>query len=241
MSFDNAFKRIASSNCFEYFLLFVVCVSIYSNTSNATWHLYDYANIINNPAIRKSDLLPNSLFRAVGLLHSPDATNTGRPIAFLTFAFNWYAGKDHPAGYHVVNIFLHILCAVILLLFLESLFQTPYLSGCCDGDEQNIALLCAVLWAIHPIQTQAVSYIVQRMTLLAMLFFYISGLLCYVHARIQTERTARFGLFSGCILCLMLAVGSKENAVVFPLSLALIEIVFFETFPWEPIIKQAFS
>jgi tetratricopeptide (TPR) repeat protein len=110
---------------------------------------------------------------------------------------------------------------------LQSLFLTPNLSGYCEEDKQNIALLAAVLWAIHPIQTQAVTYIVQRMTLLATLF-YISGLLCYVRARIQTERTIRFVSYSGCILCLLLAVGSKENAVIFPLSLALIEIVFFK-------------
>jgi len=230
MNPDNAFNRISFSNCFQYFLLFVVCVSIYSNSSNASWHLDDYANIINNPAIRISDLSPDSLFRAAGLFQNQNTPHTGiqfRPIAFLTFAINWYAGKDQPAGYHVVNVFLHILCATVLFFLLQSLFLTPILSGYCERDEQNIALLTAVLWAIHPIQTQAVNYIVQRMTLLATLF-YISGLLCYVRARVQMERKARLGLFSGCILCLLLAVGSKENAVIFPLSLALIEIVFFK-------------
>jgi tetratricopeptide (TPR) repeat protein len=230
MNPDNAFNRVSFSNCFRYFLLFVVCVSIYSNSSNASWHLDDYSNIINNPAIRISDLSPDSLFRAAGLFQNPNAIHTGiqfRPIAFLTFSINWYVGNDQPDGYHVVNIFLHTLCAVALFLMLQSLFLTPNLSGYCKEDEQNIALLTAVLWAIHPIQTQAVTYIVQRMTLLATLF-YVSGLLCYVQARIQTERTARFGLFSGCILCLLLALGSKENAVIFPLSLALIEIVFFK-------------
>jgi tetratricopeptide (TPR) repeat protein len=221
---------ISSSNYFRYVILFVVCVSIYSNSTNASWHLDDYSNIISNPAIRISDLSPDSLFRAAGFFQNSNAIHTGiqfRPIAFLTFAINWYAGKDQPAGYHVVNIFLHILCAAILFILLQSLFLTPNLSEYCEEDKQNIALLTAVLWAIHPVQTQAVTYIVQRMTLLATLF-YISGLLCYVQARIQTERTAKSCLFSGCILCLLLAVGSKENAVIFPLSLALIEIVFYK-------------
>jgi protein O-mannosyl-transferase len=226
---NNAFNRISPSNCFGYFLIFVACVSIYYNSFNASWHLDDYSNIISNPAIRISDISPNSLFRAAGLFQSPDGTDTGirfRPIAFLTFALNWYAGKDQPAGYHAVNILLHTLCSIILFYLLQSLFLTPCLSGCYKRDERNIALLAAVLWAIHPIQVQAVTYIVQRMTILATLF-YISCMLCYVQARVQTERTKKSALFSGCFLFLLLAVSSKENAVILPLSLALVEIVFF--------------
>ena len=162
-----------------------------------------------------------------------------RPIATISFALNWYAGADQVFGYHIVNVGIHILCAWILFFLLQSLFKTPNLSGCCEGDEQNIALLATVLWAIHPIQTQAVTYIVQRMTLLATLF-YLSGLLCFIHGRIRTERGPRLGLFSGCFLCLLLAMGSKENAVMFPLSLALVEIVFFKNFSDGAHLKTSF-
>jgi protein O-mannosyl-transferase len=233
---DNACNRITSSNCFGYFLLFVVCVSIYGNTSDTSWHLDDYSNIINNPAVHISDLSPNSLFRAAGLLQSPNTTTDTsirfRPIAFITFAINWYAGKDQPAGYHAANIFLHILNAAILFIFVQSLFHTPNLSGYCEGDVQNIALLTTVLWAIHPIQTQAVTYIVQRMTLLGTLF-YLSGMFCFVYGRICPKKWLRLWLYSGSFFCLLLALGSKENTVIFPLSIALVEIVFFKNLSIE--------
>ena len=119
-------------------------------------------------------------------------------------------------------------CTGYLYLFFQSLLKSPNLTGRYQGDEQNIALLGAILWAIHPIQTQAVTYIVQRMALLSTLF-YLMAMLCYVRARIHTaRRRTRLCLYSGCVLCLLLAMGSKENAVLLPISLGLVEVIFFQ-------------
>ncbi len=136
-----------------------------------------------------------------------------------------------------MNVGIHILCAGILYILLQSLFQTPNLLGCCQGDGKNIALLSTVLWAIHPIQIQAVTYIVRRLTLLVILI-YLSGLLCYVLARNRSGGLPRLGLFSASFICLLLAIVSKENAVIFPLSLALIEIVFFKNLS-NPVHRKA--
>ena len=230
MQWNNTSQRTLSSGCLGYFLILFICIISYSNSFDAAWHIDDEPNIVTNSAVHISNLSLDSLSRASGLFQAHRTSVIGlpfRPVAFLSFALNWYAGKDHVLGYHIVNVGIHVLCTVILYILLQSLFHTPILSGFCQGDEKNIALLSAVLWAIHPIQIQAVTYIVQRMTLLATLF-YLSGLLCYVKARNHSETPLRLGLFSGCFLCLLLAMGSKENAVIFPLSLALIEIVFFK-------------
>jgi protein O-mannosyl-transferase len=197
---------------------------------NASWHLDDFPNIVANPLIRVSDLSMGSLLRASNLFQDQNAFFSGtsyRPVAFLSFALNWYAGGDQVTGYHIVNIFIHILCAGFLYSLLLSLLQSPILiDRFHNNDKKNIALLAAILWAVHPIQAQAVTYIVQRMALLAALF-YLLGMLCYVRARLDTDKWRRSGLYAGCVCCLALAVGSKENAVVLPLSLGLIEIIFF--------------
>ena len=172
----------------------------------------------------------DSLLRASNLFQDQNAFFSGtsyRPVAFLSFALNWYAGGDQVTGYHIVNIFIHILCAGFLYSFLLSLLKSPVLIDRFYDDDKNIALLAAILWAVHPIQTQAVTYIVQRMALLAALF-YLAGMLCYVRARLDTDNWRRSGLYAGCVCCLALAVGSKENAVVLPLSLGLVEIIFFQ-------------
>ena len=202
----------------------------------------DGPNILENTNIHLKEISLPELARASTFFKSDSSSQAAirfRPIATLSFALNWYAGTDRVFGYHIVNVGLHILCSWILFFLLQSLFRTPNLSSCCEGDEKNIALLTAVLWAIHPIQTQAVTYIVQRMTLLSTLF-YISGLLCFIHGRISAERGPRLGLFSGCFLCLLLAMGSKENAVMLPLSLVLIEIVFFKNFSEGAHLKTSF-
>jgi len=237
---NNSSQRILLSCCFGQLLIFFVCIIPYTNSFDGSWHLDDYPNIVSNPAVHISDLSLDSLSRAAGLRQaydSSDAVLLFRPVAFLSFALNWYLGTDHVMGYHIVNAGIHVLCALILYLLLQSLFQTPNLLGCCQCDDKNIALLSTVLWAIHPIQIQAVTYIVQRMTLLVTLF-YLSGLLCYVLARNRPGGMPRLGLFSASFFCLLLAIASKENAVVFPLSLALIEIVFFKNLS-NPVHRKA--
>jgi len=243
MLFENAFIRTKQSHLrFAYLLIFLACISAYSNSFLASWHLDDETNILENTNVHLKKMSLSELARASTFFQNDASSQDAirfRPIATVSFALNWYAGTDHVFGYHVVNVGVHILCAWVLFSLLQSLFKTPNLSGWCEGDERNVALLAAVFWAIHPIQTQAVTYIVQRMTLLITLF-YLSGLLCFVHGRIRAERGPRLGLFSGCFLCLLLAMGSKENAVTFPLSLALVEIVFFKKFSEGAYLKNSF-
>ncbi len=166
------------------------------------------------------------------------ASDSGRLLPFH-FALNWYAGKDQVLGYHIVNVSLHILCAWILFFLLQSLFKTPNLSDCCKGDEQEYRSAGRRSLGHSPDSNPGSHLIVQRMTLLATLF-YLSGLLCYIHGRIHTEKTDDIWSVFRMFLCLLLAMGSKENAVIFPLSLALIEIVFFKNLSEGTHLKTSF-
>jgi len=150
-----------------------------------------------------------------------------RPVACLTFALNWYFGKDNVTCYHAVNIIIHILTAFFLYLTILKLFKTPNLKDKFNGNEHFIALLSAVLWAVNPIQIQAVTYIVQRMTSLAAMF-YILGIYFYINTRVADSLKRRIIFIIGCILSFILAIGSKENAAILPLALLLLEIVFFQ-------------
>ncbi len=88
-------------------------------------------------------------------------------------------------------------------------------------------MLTATLWVINPIQTQAVTYIVQRMTVMAALF-YILGLFFYIHARLSENAFRRKTFFLACLFSFFCALGSKENAATFPFALLLLEIAFFQ-------------
>lgn len=222
--------RSIRSHCISYLTIIIVCSIIYGNTLNASWHLDDFPNIVNNPLIHISDLSLNSLLNASNLFQNQNIKYSGtsyRPVAFLTFAVNWFADDGRVIGYHITNIAIHVFCAICLYLLLISLLNSPVLIDHFKDEKYDIALLSAILWAVHPIQTQAVTYIVQRMAELATLF-YLLAMICYVQARMAREKRPRSVFYSGCVCCLLLAVGSKENAVFLPIALGLIEIIFFQ-------------
>ena len=204
-------------------LLLILVFPIYSNTFDAFWHLDDYQNILTNPRIQVNDLSLDSLKNAV---YGPIPDRIWRPVAFLTFAVNWYFGGSHVFGYHLVNTVIHLFTAFIVYLVISRLLTAPALKERYADSFHFIALLAAAFWAIHPIQTQAVTYIVQRMTLLTGMFYMIC-IYCYIRIRMETCVKAKVWLGVSFLVSLLLGLGSKENIVMLPLSLVLIELTFF--------------
>jgi len=218
-----------------FFLLWILVFLIYSNTLHAEWHFDDYQNILENQNIRTQNLSFQSLSKA--LTHSSDV-RIYRPLSYLSFALNWHFDRYDVFGYHLVNIFIHFLSAGILFLTIMALLKTPVLLGRFSGSESFIALLAATLWAVNPIQTQAVTYIVQRMTLLASLFYLLS-IYCYLKARLQPIIRPKILFFVGCCLSFLFGIASKENALMLPMALLLVEIVFFQDMA-DPRVRRFF-
>ena len=212
-----------------FFLAFITLL-IYSNSFNASWHLDDRPNILNNRGLHITDLQPASLIRTFFTAPNSGGTITDRlyrPIPCLTFALNWYFGQDRVSGYHVVNIFVHILTAYFLFLTIFNILKSPNLRNHYEGKEHFVALLASVLWAINPIQVQAVTYIVQRMAAMAAMF-YILGVYFYLKTRQSPYPLRRILLLFGCVLSFICALGSKQNTITLPLALVLIEIICFQ-------------
>lgn len=164
-------------------VLFTVIAVSYCNSLGGIWTLDDVPNILQNQRIQIEDLRMESIFRSLFLspaLEQGDDPGVSRPVAQLSFALNWFMGKNSPIGYRVVNITIHFITAFLLFLSVRGLLRTPAMG---DGlhRPESIALLSALLWAVNPIQSQAVVYIVQRMASLACLF-YLLAMWCYVRA-----------------------------------------------------------
>lgn len=206
------------------FLFFLILLT-YGNTFHASWHLDDHQIITQNQHLHKiKDLNYSTIWDS---LHSPVSQRIFRPVAMLSFAFNWYLGSNHVVGYHIVNLVIHLLTAFFLYLTIRNLLNAPNLKANYQEGASFIALLATVLWAIHPIQTQAVTYIVQRMASMAAMF-YVFGLYCYIKARLNSSKKIRIILFLAGGLSFLLGLGSKENAVTLPIALGLIEVLFFQ-------------
>jgi tetratricopeptide (TPR) repeat protein len=156
----------------------------------------------------------------------------------LSFALNWFFGKDSPEGYRLVNIGIHCLTAFFLFLVIRALLDSPNMRGRFPGSADSIALLAAALWAVNPIHTQAVVYIVQRMASLAC-FFYLLAVWSYIQARTSAKRRRMF--FSlATVVSFLAAVGSKENALLLPAGLLLLDFTFFQDLS-QPNIRRRFG
>ena len=219
------------SNLITFGLLFIFILLIYSNSFQASWHLDDYHNIVNNPHLKINDLKPATLWQTLHAWHSQGAYDSARlyrPIPCLTFALNWYVGLGNVFGFHLVNVLIHFITACFIYFTIVAMLHTPHLLGRFAGREHFIALLAAIFWAANPVQTQGVTYIVQRMASMAAMF-YIMGIYCYIQGRLEIiSPRRRWGFFSGAGLLFLMALGSKENAVLWPASIFLIETAFFQ-------------
>ncbi|UCH22470.1 MAG: tetratricopeptide repeat protein [Deltaproteobacteria bacterium] len=193
---------------------------IYANTLESPFIFDDEGRIEENPHIRLTHLSPKEL-AAAGFNSSKS-----RPIAFISFALNYYFHQYNPVGYHLVNISLHILTGFILYLFLNTTLKIsgPRSPG---NHPELIAFLTALIWLVHPVQTQSVTYIVQRMNGLAAMFFILSFWF-YVKGRLVATGHTRWLWFAGSVLTWLVSLGCKQITVTLPFLVYLYEWYFFQ-------------
>ena len=184
----------------------------YANSLHGEFHLDDLT-FKDDVSLHLTDLSVESIGRAAW--HR-------RPVASLTFALNYYWGGHRVVGYHAMNVAIHVAVAFALYWFLFLAFRAPRARPLFEGMEAHAALGATLLWAMHPVQTQAVTYIVQRMTSLASLF-YLLALAAYLKGR-TTEGARRWAWWAAALGATAAALGSKEIAATLPLAVVLIEV-----------------
>ncbi len=203
-------------------LLSVLGVLIYSNTFVTSFQFDDYFAIVNNSTIRSLD---------ISVIW--DAFRT-RFILGLSLAFNFYFSQLNTFGYHVFNIAVHVLVSTSVYFLAFYLFQTPYFkSKLSPAVVRWLPLFAALLFLVHPIETQAVSYIWQRGAALTALF-YISAVMFYLKARVHSSRVA----YCLSIFSLICGMYTKENSATAPLMILITEFMFFG--PWRENFKKRF-
>lgn len=208
-------------------LVGTILVALYTNSFYSPWILDDQPNIVDNGPLHLTEIsLPSlkSTFFAKPL--SPGTLY--RPLACMSFALNWWLSQNNTFGYHLVNISIHILTAFFLYLTCLELLKLVLSRDDFFHAGGAMALFASLFWAVNPLQTQAVTYIVQRMASMAALFS-IVGILFYLKLR-TTDNTIKRTVYGiSTIAAFLCAIASKENAVVFPISLLLIEFIFFRS------------
>src|SRR5208282_523656 len=132
------------------------------------------------------------------------------------------------ASYHIVNNAIHIANTILVYLLVLLTFKTPFMeSSPLKQQAAPIAFFSALLFAAHPLETGAVTYVMQRFASL-MALFYLLSLVAYIKARlIAQERWKSGSLYIISIVSAILAMKTKENAFTLPFVIALYEFCFF--------------
>lgn len=154
-----------------------------------------------------------------------------RWVGYLTFVANYSMFGADPMSFHATNVVIHIATALAAFLMTRALLVAAGISADEKGQfMQTLPFWVGALFLVHPIQTQAVSYVSQRFTSLAT-FFYLVAALTYVEFRLRLERTAPGGkpwwLYGASLVAAVLAVKTKETAFTLPVALVLVELIFF--------------
>ncbi len=205
-------------------------LAIYSNTFNSPFVLDDLRKILENPGIRATHLSPIEIVKA-GF-----QTSKARPIAFITIALNHGLHQYDVFGYHLFNILIHVLTGFFLYLFLNTTFSIPVIQARYQHTDL-ISFFAALIWLVHPIQTQSVTYIVQRANSLAAMFFILSFLF-YVHGRLAEENKKQWIWFVASAVAWLLSLGCKQIGAILPLLVFLYEWYFFQDLKKEWLRKS---
>lgn len=161
-----------------------------------------------------------SLSPSVALAPPPETPVGGRPLVNLTFALNHAWGGLDVAGYHVVNIALHAVCALLLfgLIRRTVLISFPTVAASATG----FACAAALVWAVHPLNSEAVNYLTQR-TELMMAACYLLTL--YAALRVTPDRAGRPWMVVAVLACAA-GMASKESMVTAPLMVVVFDRVY---------------
>ena len=224
----NIFKKltppVSTSPKYEILLLSLLAllvILIYTDTLTTPFILDDIHNIRDNSHIRMSSLSLENLIRAGFQSPVPN-----RPIANISFALNYYVSGLNLVGLHLTNILIHILGGVFLYFFVKATLKTPVLRARCEKWGW-VPFFTVFIWLVHPLQTQSVAYLVQRMNSQASMFFILS-MLFYVKFRLTTGTRSKWWQLAGCILAGLLAVFTKQIAATLPVFIALFDWYFFQ-------------
>jgi tetratricopeptide (TPR) repeat protein len=210
-------------------LICLVGVIAYSNSFDCSFHFDDTPNIEENIAIRNL----SNVKAWWGFIPS-------RPIGYLSFALNYHFHRLDVWGYHLVNLAIHIANAVLVWWLVMLTMSTPVIrSQPVSRHKGSMALFAALLFVSHPLATQSVTYIVQRLASLATLFYLLS-LALYVKGRVWEEnKGARvYFYYAGSVLCAILGMLTKEVVFTLPFALVLYEFSFIKTDTWKIDLKE---
>lgn len=196
-------QRVSRRRDWRIAVILLATLAVYANSLSGPFVFDDRGTIVDNRTIE-------DLF-SPGVLAAPRETPTaGRPVINASFALNYAFGGRDVTGYHAVNIAIHAMCALAIFGIVRRSATT------------GMAFAVALLWAVHPLNTEAVNYVTQR-TESMMALFYLLTLYCAIRAHATGQASGWTVL---AVIACALGMGSKESMATAPLMVMLYDRVF---------------
>lgn len=195
-------------------LIVLAGLAAYANSLDGAF-LFDDRDFSDNP-------------RALSWVSAGRALASSRPLTELTLMANYTLDGLRARGYHLFNLSVHLLAGCVLFLLVRRLFRRPALATRYGAAADALALAVALLWTVHPLQTQAVTYIVQRAESM-MGLFYLLTLYCAVRGFEAAEATGRNSAasavrwYGAAVLCCIAGMAAKPVMATAPLMVLAID------------------
>lgn len=212
-------------------MILALTLGIYGHTLSFPFVFDDRTYLIGNPLLKdlsflKCWLTPKA-FAALPLkmgIYPDVATNMMlRPFAYFSFYLSQTVAGSEPAGFRVVNIFVHACNGCLLFLILRHILMYSRLERPKNPEScLFIPLVSALVFVAHPIQVESVTYIIQRFTSMAGCFFLLT-IWIYLVACETADFAARMCLRAISVLVAILGMLTKESVCVMPLIVVLID------------------
>ena len=208
---EAGWKRVCAAG-----LLVAAVAAAYAGSFRGPFLFDDLNSIVDNPSIRQ-------LWSLQVLTAPPSArTTVGRPVVNISLAVNYAIGGLNVWGYHAVNILLHSLAALTLYGLVRRTLLLPSLADRFGRAATGLAFAVALLWAIHPLQTESVTYMIQRAESIVGLFYLLT-----FYCLVRGATAARGGAwYAAAVAACGLGMASKEVMVSAPLVALLYDRTF---------------
>lgn len=212
-------------------VIVLLAVLIFANTLSVPFQWDGIEFIADNPIIHDlgnfTDPAAAEDFRWYGAFKS-------RYVGYLSFAVNYAMHGVKPLGYHLFNIAVHAINSLLIYFMVVFLFASPALRDTRLAERAgSVALWAALIFAAHPVQSEAVTYIFQRHASLVGLF-YLGSLVAWLIWRTGVGKEGGTGArawwwYALALVSAILAMKTKENAFTLPVMIVIVEALFFNS------------
>ncbi len=228
------FKKNKEIAIFSLFLL--IGLAVYAN-SLGNHFFWDGDDVVaNNVYVQNFDV--GKMFSECMISGAGQISNYYRPILLLSLSLDhFFYGLNYP-GYALTNILLHVLVCWLIFILLSSLFLLRARRN--DSNIFWLAFLPALIFLVHPLNTESVTYISGRAEILASLFM-VFGLLFYKRAILADRASRKIINYSAVVLFFILALLSKETAVIFPILAILVDYIFISGKKGRKLVFEVFE